>query len=130
MTPLAVAPQTIREAQKFGIEAMHSRDGVLGAHIVVTNYERLHFFNPDDFSGVVCDESSILKSFDGARRGEITAFMRKVQYRLLQTATAAPNDYVELGTSSEALGYIRFGLSDSRSAISFIATSAPPMSGR
>jgi hypothetical protein len=54
----------------------------------------------------VCDESSILKSFAGQRRGEITAFMRKVPYRLLQTATAAPNDYIELGTSSEALGYM------------------------
>jgi hypothetical protein len=55
---------------------------------------------------VVCDESSILKSFDGKRRGDITQFMRKVPYRLLQTATAAPNDFVELGTSSEALGYM------------------------
>jgi hypothetical protein len=106
LTPMAVGPQTIREADKFGIEATHSRDGQLSKHIVVTNYERLKYFRPDDFSGVVCDESSILKSFDGARRGEITAFMRKVPYRLLQTATAAPNDYVELGTSSEALGYL------------------------
>jgi len=52
----------------------------------------------------VADESSILKSFDGVRRGEITEFMRKLPYRLLCTATAAPNDYIELGTSSEALG--------------------------
>ena len=78
----------------------------MSSHIVIANYERLHYFNPGDFSGVVCDESSILKSFAGQRRGEITAFMRKVPYRLLQTATAAPNDYVELGTSSEALGYM------------------------
>lgn len=106
LTPLAVASQTIREAEKFGVEATHSRDGNPAGHVVVSNYEKLHFFNPSDFSGVVCDESSILKSFSGARKGEITAFMRKVPYRLLQTATAAPNDYVELGTSSEALGYM------------------------
>ena len=106
LTPLAVASQTVREAQKFGIDAVQSKDGASAGHIIVANYERLHYFNADDFAGVVCDESSILKSFAGQRRGEITAFMRKVPYRLLQTATAAPNDYIELGTSSEALGYL------------------------
>jgi len=107
LTPLAVATQTAREAAKFGIDATVSRDGkAFGMHIVITNYERLHYFRPDDFAGVVCDESSILKSFAGQRKQEITAFMRKVPYRLLQTATAAPNDYIELGTSSEALGYM------------------------
>jgi hypothetical protein len=108
LTPVAVGPQTIREAEKFGIQARLCRDGVVlpGDHIVVTNYEKLHLFNPDDFCAVICDESSILKSFAGERRGQITQFMRKVEYRLLQTATAAPNDYVELGTSSEALGYL------------------------
>lgn len=104
LTPLAVAQQTIREADKFGIEAARSSDGSLSARIMVTNYERLHRFDSGAFAGVVCDESSILKSFDGARRNEITEFMRKVPYRLLCTATAAPNDYIELGTSSEALG--------------------------
>jgi hypothetical protein len=106
LTPLAVAAQTIREAQKFDIDATHSKDGSSAGRIIVANYERLHYFNHEDFGGVVCDESSILKSFAGQRRGEITAFMRKVPYRLLQTATAAPNDYIELGTSSEALGYM------------------------
>lgn len=106
LTPLAVAGQTIREASKFNINAVRSSDGSIAGKMVVTNYERLGAFNPTDFSGVVCDESSILKSFDGARRLEITEFMRKVPYRLLATATAAPNDYVELGTSSEALGYM------------------------
>lgn len=106
LTPLAVAGQTIREAEKFGIETVRSSDGAATGRIVVTNYERLAHFNPADFAGVVCDESSILKSFDGARKAEITDFMRKVPYRLLATATAAPNDYVELGTSSEALGYL------------------------
>lgn len=108
LTPLAVAGQTTREATKFGIEASRSSDGSLPSKIVVTNYERLMNFNPADFAGVVCDESSILKSFDGARKAEITDFMRKVRYRLLATATAAPNDYIELGTSSEALGYMGY----------------------
>lgn len=106
LTPLAVGQQTIREAEKFGIEAVRSTDGHLPISpcVVVANYERLHHFDPSMFAGVVCDESSILKSFDGARRGEITEFMKKRPYRLLCTATAAPNDYIELGTSSEALG--------------------------
>lgn len=106
LTPLAVATQTVREAEKFGVEACVSRDGNSRGHVVVANYERLHHFDWQSFGGVVCDESSILKSFAGQRKGEITAFMRKVPYRLLQTATAAPNDYIELGTSSEALGYM------------------------
>lgn len=109
LTPLAVAHQFVSvEGPKFGIEVVRSSDGKLPptACVVVTNYERLHYFNPADFSGVVCDESSILKGFDGATRLAITEFMRKVPYRLLATATAAPNDYIELGTSSEALGYL------------------------
>ena len=106
LTPLAVGTQTAREAERFGIPAARSRNGELPAPIVITNYERLHHYDPAAFSGVVLDESSILKSFDGARRNQITAFMRKIPYRLLATATAAPNDYVELGTSSEALGYL------------------------
>lgn len=104
LTPLAVSYQTISEGEKFGIECNRSHGGELHDGINVTNYERLHYFNPNDFIGVVCDESSILKSFDGKRRREITEFMRKMPYRLLCTATAAPNGYIELGTSSEALG--------------------------
>jgi hypothetical protein len=108
LTPLAVSQQTIAEAAKFDIEAHRSHTGEVHAGINVTNYERLHYFNPADFAGVVCDESSILKSFNGTRRGEITDFMRKMPYRLLCTATAAPNDYIELGTSSEALGQLGY----------------------
>lgn len=106
LTPLAVGAQFAEEAAKFGIAATRSQDGTVHRGITITNYERLHLFDPKDFAGVVCDESSILKNFDGARRGEITAFMRKIAYRLLATATAAPNDFTELGTSSEALGYL------------------------
>jgi len=109
LTPLAVAFQTVKEGEKFGVEAVQRRDGLhAGDKIVVTNYERLHHFDPTDFDGVVCDESSILKNYDGATRQAVTDFMRKRPYRLLCTATAAPNDYVELGTSSEALGEIGY----------------------
>lgn len=108
LTPLAVSDQTVAEAHKFGIEAARSKDGKLPAGIVVTNYESLHHFNPEDFSGVVCDESSILKNFDGVRRAAVTEFMRRLPFRLLCTATAAPNDYIELGTSSEALGELGY----------------------
>jgi hypothetical protein len=106
VTPLAVSHQVVREAEKFGIECVRSGDGSLPttAGIVVTNYERLHLFDASRFAGVVCDESSILKNFDGVRRGIVQEFARTLQFRLLCTATAAPNDYVELGTSSEALG--------------------------
>jgi hypothetical protein len=105
LTPLAVSFQTVREGEKFGIGVAHRSDGIKpGDRIVVTNYERLHYFSPDDFQGVVCDESSILKGFDGVTREAVTEFMRKRPYRLLCTATAAPNDHIELGTSSEAIG--------------------------
>lgn len=105
-TPLAVSHQLKSEADKFGIECVRSRDGKVdrGALVYVTNYEMMSKFDPGDFSGMVCDESSILKNFDGQRRAEVTEFMRRMPYRLLCTATAAPNDYIELGTSSEALG--------------------------
>jgi hypothetical protein len=108
LTPLAVAYQTEKESVKFGIETKISRDGKVNSDIVITNYEKLHLFNSSDFGGIICDESSILKSFDGQRKQEITEFMRNIPYRSLQTATAAPNDYIELGTSSEALGYLGY----------------------
>lgn len=106
LTPLAVAAQFVSEGQKFGIDVIKSDDGKPHWPITVTNYEKLNKFEPEYFAGVVCDESSILKSFSGARSQEITKFMRRVPYRLLATATAAPNDFIELGTSSEALGYL------------------------
>lgn len=105
LTPLAVSYQTIQEGNKFDIDCFRTNTGEVKQGVInVTNYERLHYYNPNDFSGVVCDESSILKNFSGSRRKEITAFLRKMEYRLLCTATASPNDFVELGTSSEALG--------------------------
>jgi hypothetical protein len=107
-TPLAVSYQTQTEAAKFGLDAAVSRDGSIVAGITITNYERLHHFDPEQFGGVVCDESSAIKAFDGTRRAIVTEFLRTRRYRLLCTATAAPNDYIELGTSSEALGYLGY----------------------
>jgi hypothetical protein len=104
LAPLAVAPQTVREAAKFGIEAMVSRDGVIRSRITVTNYEQIHKFNPADFTAVVGDEMACIKAFDGKRRKEVTRFMSKIPYRLACTATPAPNDYIELGTIAEAIG--------------------------
>ena len=106
VTPLAVSYQTVREAEKFDIPAQRSDGGKAHTGITITNYERLHLFDPLDFEGTVCDESSAIKNFQGKRRAIVTEFMKKQRYRLLATATAAPNDYIELGTSSEALGYL------------------------
>lgn len=109
MTPLAVAFQFLLEAEKLGIDDVeYSKDGKHTKKIVVCNYERLHYFKPDDFIAVICDESSILKNFEGATKNAITSFAKKIQYRFLATATPSPNDYIELGTSSEALGHLGY----------------------
>jgi hypothetical protein len=109
ITPLAVAFQFIKEAEKFGIDDIeYSKTGNFTKKIVVCNYERLGHFNSSDFDCVILDESSILKNFDGAIKGQITAFLKKVKYRFLATASPSPNDYIELGTSSEALGYLGY----------------------
>lgn len=105
-TPLAVSFQLVDEAAKFGTDAAVSRNGKVAAGVTITNYEQLEKFDPEDFGGMWVDESSAIKSFDADRRKIITEFMRTLEFRLLGTATAAPNDYVELGTSSEALGYL------------------------
>lgn len=110
ITPLAVAFQFVTEAEKFGInDVFYSRDGKFsGKKIVLCNYERLHLFDHNDFDCVILDESSILKNFDGKIKDQITTFLKKVKYRFLFTATPSPNDFIELGTSSEALGYMGY----------------------
>ncbi len=109
LTPLAVAFQFILEAKKMGItDIEYSKDGIHTKRIVICNYERLHYFNKEDFKGVVLDESSILKNFDGKIKNQITSFVKKLPYRFLSTATPSPNDFIELGTSSEALGYMGY----------------------
>ena len=109
LTPLAVAFQFLLEAEKMGIDNIeYSKDGTHTKDIVICNYERLHYFNSEDFNGVVLDESSILKNFDGKIKGQVTSFVKKIPYRYLSTATPSPNDFIELGTSSEALGYMGY----------------------
>lgn len=109
LTPLAVAFQFIDEANRIGIDDIeYSKDGKHTKKIVICNYERLHFFDSKDFECVILDESSILKNFQGSIKNQITAFIKKVPYRFLTTATPSPNDFIELGTSSEALGYMGY----------------------
>ena len=106
ITPLAVSFQMLEEAEKFGVE-MYRASGIESRTAIhVTNYEQLHKLSPHNYDGIICDESSILKNDKGKYAAIINEFMRTVPYRLLATATAAPNDWTELGMSSEALGYL------------------------
>jgi len=109
LTPLAVAFQFLQESERIGIDDIeHSRGELGGKKIVVCNYERLHLLDPSDYVCVMLDESGILKNFNGATRDAIISFIRKVEYRFLSTATPSPNDFIELGNSSEALGYMGY----------------------
>ena len=104
LAPLAVADQTHREAGRFGVSVDRARSKDTGAPIVITNYEQIHHFNAADFVGIVLDESSILKSYDGKTRNAIIGAFAGTPYRLACTATPAPNDFTELGNHSEFLG--------------------------
>jgi len=108
LTPLAVSHQTIKEAEKFGIDVKRSRDGKPKGKITVTNYQQLEKFDSNDFIGCICDESSAIKNFTGATKRGVTRFMNKMPYRSLWSATPSPNDYIELGTNSEALGELKY----------------------
>ena len=109
-TPIAVGAQMVKEAEKFGIPAVRSRNGEMpkGATVVITNYEQLHKFDPMLFAGFIGDESSCIKDAKSARKADVVEFCRRLDYRLFCTATAAPNDFFELGTTSEALGLLGF----------------------
>lgn len=107
LCPLAVAEQTVSEGRKFGISVKHVREPEqMEDGISVTNYERLQKFLciVDDLEGVYLDESSILKSFMGKTRIELTRAFACTPYRLCGTATPAPNDYMEFGQHAEFLG--------------------------
>lgn len=104
LAPLAVGPQLEREGKRFGVDARYVRADDRGQRIVVANYEMLHAFDPSEFIGVVLDESSILKSFDGRTRTQLINMFRETPYKLACTATPAPNDFTELGNHSEFLG--------------------------
>ena len=105
VAPLAVAAQTCREGATFGIEVNKARNAdELQDGINITNYEMLQHFEGVDFSGVVLDESSILKSYTGAIRNQIISMFKFTPFKLACTATPSPNDYMELGNHSEFLG--------------------------
>ena len=104
LAPLAVSAQFVREGEKFGITVHRTRDGKVHKGINVTNYEQMDKYNPGDFGAVSGDESGCIKHHDSKTRKRVVQFFNKVQYRLLCTATPAPNDYMELGSSAEALG--------------------------
>lgn len=105
LAPLAVAAQTQREGNKFHIPVTicETRDDVKPG-VNITNYEKMEHFVADDFSGVVLDESSILKSFTSKTRYALIDMWAKTPYKLCCTATPAPNDHMELGNHSEFLG--------------------------
>jgi DNA modification methylase/superfamily II DNA or RNA helicase len=107
LAPLAVAQQTEREGQKFSIPVSYQRSEPLrGNKIIVTNYEMLEHFDIDKYTGIVLDESSILKSFDGVFRNKLISAFEQTPYRLCCTATPSPNDFMELGNHSEFLGVL------------------------
>ena len=102
--PLAVSGQTELEGVKFGVPVKYLREDDGKSRIVITNYEMLEHFDPSQFTGVVLDESSILKSYTGKIRTFIIEQWGRVKFRLAATATPAPNDYMELGNHAEFLG--------------------------
>lgn len=108
LAPLAVSKQTEREAHKFGLDGVAAvrHPAESDAPIIVTNYERLHLFRDREWSALVLDESSILKSVDSRTRAELTAWAKPIRYRLCCTATPAPNDHPELGNHAEFLGVL------------------------
>lgn len=110
LTPLAVGFQFLKEAEtrKITTDIQQTIKGEHSKKIVICNYERLHYLDSNDFVAVILDESSILKNFDGKIKNQINTFIKKVPYRFLATATPSPNDFIELGTSSEALGYMGY----------------------
>jgi hypothetical protein len=103
VAPLAVSKQTIREGDKFGIHVEQLDADVSGSGIYITNYEQMHKASADQFGGIVLDESSILKSFGGVFRRNLTDFAKSIPYRLACTATPAPNDLIELSNHAEFL---------------------------
>jgi len=104
LAPLAVAHQTIREGEKFGIPCIYQRkEEKTTCPIIVTNYEMVEYFNPDNFAGIVLDESSILKSFSGKTKQKLIAKFKNTPHKLACTATPAPNDFEEIGNHAEFL---------------------------
>ena len=103
LCPLAVAGQTIKEGEKFGIPVERLKSDVFGRGVYISNYEQLDNIDTSVFSGIVLDESSILKNFEGATKNLIVDRFIGTPYKLACTATPSPNDPMELGNHSEFL---------------------------
>lgn len=105
LAPLAVAAQTQAEGASIGISVTVCRDQAnVTSGLNITNYERLHKFDPAAFGGVVLDESSCIKHFNSKTLKVMLEAFGGTPYRLCATATPAPNDFTELGTHAEFLG--------------------------
>ena len=109
VAPLGVAPQTVREGIKFGVPCAYARKTEqITQRITITNYEMLDHFDLAQFNGVWLDESSIIKSFDGKTRNQIIDGFAQTPFRLAESATPAPNDYMELGNHAQFLGVMSY----------------------
>lgn len=107
LAPLGVIGQTIQEGIKFGYEVKEIGltvfDQDLKAGIYITNYDNMDNIDSYLFGGVVLDESSILKNFNGKIRNELIASFKETKYKLCCTATPSPNDTTELCNHAEFL---------------------------
>lgn len=96
LAPLVVVAQTKREAEKFGFDL---------DKVTITNFENLHNINPQEYAGLIVDESSIMKNFEGEIKKQIFEYFHNTPYKFAFTATPSPNDPMELANHSEFLGY-------------------------
>lgn len=103
LAPLAVTGQTINEGKKFHIEVEKLKSDVFGNVIFIANYEQIDNIDCSQFGGIVLDESSILKNFEGATKKLIVDEFKNTPYKLACTATPSPNDPMELGNHAEFL---------------------------
>lgn len=105
LAPLAVADQTTAEAASIGVDVAHVKDGAdVLPGISITNYDRLHRFDPDRFGAIVLDESSVIKHHASKTLATLLEAFRNTPYKLACTATPSPNDWTELGTHAEFFG--------------------------
>ena len=109
LTPLAVAAQFVAEARKFNLPCERAASQAdVSTGVFVTNYDKLDRFDLTTFGGIILDESSILKAYDGKTRTALIEGCQQIPFRLAATATPAPNDFMELGNHAEFLGVMSY----------------------
>lgn len=111
LAPLAVVGQTIQESFKFGYDnvSKYTDENELSIRCIkISNYEQIDNIDINDFSGVVLDESSILKGKDSKTKNKLLEYFKNTPYKLCCTATPSPNDHMELGNHSEFLGAMSY----------------------